>query len=224
MRRCRASCPWTVSVRPAAWTSARRNSEASHTAVSGGTGGQRPGGSWCSARRATGPGPPGPAGGFLSFGGAPRDQLRGQRVPGPRRHAGAPGPRWSPRSRSSSSLRLHRTQPAAGPRSSPRSRPATSGDAGYRRSSYPVLTRQVSPRAAGPGPEQDPVDHHPAIIPPVPPARHQRASSAPAAAIPHPSGRADPGDHSPAPIYTNQSPRSSGHALVETDRPKVPPA
>jgi hypothetical protein len=45
------------------------------------------------------------------------------------------------------------------------SRHRTSGDAGYRRSSYPEPRRQIPPRAAGPGPEEDPVDHHPVIGP-----------------------------------------------------------
>src|SRR6516162_1842188 len=34
--------------------------------------------------------------------------------------------------------------------------------------------RQVAPRAPGPGPEEDPVDHQPVIIPPVPLPRMPR--------------------------------------------------
>ena len=37
----------------------------------------------------------------------------------------------------------------------------------------PVPLRQVPPRAAGPGPEQDPVDHHPVIVPPAPLPAHR---------------------------------------------------
>jgi len=51
------------------------------------------------------------------------------------------------------------------------SRPATRGDAGFRWSSTPYSPRQVTPRAAGPGPEEDASDHHPVITPSGPPPR-----------------------------------------------------
>lgn len=87
---------------------------------------------------------------------------------GPRRHAGAPGPRWNRCSPSSPCPRPHRSQRAARPGPSPRSHPATSGDPGYRRSLLvPEPLRQVPPRAACPGPKENPVDHRPVIPPPA---------------------------------------------------------
>ncbi len=78
---------------------------------------------------------PGRGGGLLSFGGAPGGSAPRAARAGPRRRAGARGPRWNPRSRSSPSPRPHRTRPAADPGSSPTCRLVTSGDASYRRSS-----------------------------------------------------------------------------------------
>ena len=38
----------------------------------------------------------------------------------------------------------------------------------------PEPLRQIPPRAPGPGPEEDPIDHHPVVIPPVPWPRMHR--------------------------------------------------
>ena len=104
---------------------------------------------------------------FLSFGSAPRDQLGGQRVPGPggvlmhadHRGIGAEGP---PRPLG---LITPGPQPVQdllpGPVQRPAAMPVIHG------LPVPVPPGQIPPRAAGPGPEQDPVDHHPVIIPPV---------------------------------------------------------
>ena len=63
----------------------------------------------------------------------------------------------------------------------------------------PVLTRQVTPRAAGPGAEHDPVDHHPVITPAAARPRicghHRQQPLRPASAAEHAgqSGVADDG-------------------------------
>jgi hypothetical protein len=111
---------------------------------------------------------PGRGGGLSSFGGALGDQLRGQRVPGPggvlvRPDDGgvrAEGP-VLPFGFIAPGL-----QPAQdllpGPVQRPAAMPVIDG------LPVPVLRGQVPPRAAGPRPEQDPVDHHLVITPPAP--------------------------------------------------------
>jgi len=65
---------------------------------------------------------------------------------------------------------------APGPGSCPTSRRATSGGAARTRLPGAVLAGQVPPRAPGPGPEQDPVDPRPVIVPQParPPAPRQQ--------------------------------------------------
>jgi hypothetical protein len=58
----------------------------------------------------------------------------------------------------------------------------TSGNAARKRSSSSRTRQQVTPRAAGSGPEQDPVDHLAMIVLTVPPPRmrgHQRRQQLP---------------------------------------------
>jgi hypothetical protein len=74
----------------------------------------------------------------------------------------------------------------------------------------PVIRRQIPPRAAGPGTEQDPVDRPPVICPPATPARvrrHQRRQP-----LPLPILKIMPGNHINV-IYTPGPSRSRKHAL-----------
>jgi len=122
--------------------------------------------------RASRPGPP--ASGFLSFGGAPPGQFRGPGAAGAgrvlmRAHDGgigahrpvrafgliAPGPQ---------SVQDLRPGPVQRPAAMP---PIDSAP-------VPKLRRQVPPRAPRPGPEQDPLDHHPVVIPAMPLPRMRR--------------------------------------------------
>ena len=127
-------------------------------------------------------------GGFLSFDGAPRAGRGAQprhRQPlrvdvrpaahaAPRRRAGARGPPSHPPRPSTPCPPPHHTRRAAGPGSSPRSRPLTSGDAGYTRSSSSRTAPADPATGTPPGPVEDPVDHQPVIIPPVPLPRMTR--------------------------------------------------
>jgi hypothetical protein len=147
---------------------------------------------------------PGRAAGFLSFDGAPRGQLRGQRVAGPggvlvRPHHGGIGA-------DRPVLPLGFIAPSPQPaQDSPTSRPATSGDAGYRRSSS-SRTHQAShatgsPSGSGRRSRRSPSgDYSTAGL-----AGHRQASSAAAAAIPYLLGHDDSGDHPLALIYTRQN-------------------
>jgi hypothetical protein len=115
-----------------------------------------------------------PAGGFLSYGRAPPGQFRGPGAPGPGRvrvradHGGirahrpvravglvAPGPQDVP-------------DPRPGPIQRPAAMPPIDG------APVPEPRGQVPPRAPGPGPEQDPLDHHPVVIPAMPLPRMRR--------------------------------------------------
>jgi hypothetical protein len=117
---------------------------------------------------------------FLSSGSAPWPRRAGRG--GRQQRAGARALRWSPRRLSSPSLPPGRTRPATRPGSSPRSRPATSGDAARRRCSSSRTPAAGHVTAAGPGPEQDPVDHRAVVDPTVPLPRlrrHQRRQPLP---------------------------------------------
>ena len=79
----------------------------------------------------------------------------------------------------------------------------------------PEPLRQIPPRAPRPGPEEDPVDHQPVIIPPVPLPRMRRAATAPAAPTPHRSDHAASAGPHPRRNPTGNDPsRSMGHALA----------
>ena len=74
----------------------------------------------------------------------------------------------------------------------------------------PVIRRQIPPRAARPGTEQDPVDRPPVICPPATPARvrrHQRRQPLPLLIL-----KIMPGNHINM-IYTPGPSRSRKHAL-----------
>ena len=63
----------------------------------------------------------------------------------------------------------------------------------------PEPLRQIPPRVTRTGPVEDPVNHQPVIIPPVPLPRMRRAAAAPAAPTRHRSGHAaSAGPHPPA--------------------------
>jgi hypothetical protein len=80
------------------------------------------------------------------------------------------------------------------------------------RQPVPILSRQVPPRAARPGPEQDPVDRAPVISPPAPApgvTRQQRLKPRPLLIL-----KIMTGNHSKV-IYTPPGSRSRKHALGE---------
>jgi hypothetical protein len=122
------------------------------------------------------PGPPGcvtgryPGGrtGVLSMAAVSRagsTSAEGRAAPRPR--AGVPGSPWRRLPPSTPALRSGRTRRASDPGSSPRSRPPTAAMPVIHRLLIPEACRQVPPRAPGPGPEEDPVNHEPVIMPPV---------------------------------------------------------
>ena len=117
-----------------------------------------PGGSRCSARRGSGPAPPGPA---LLTGSCHSAMPIVARSAGRARRA--PAACWCARTMVESALTVRSfpsalSHPAAGrPGSSPRSRPSTSSDAGYRRSSSSDSPAGHATNSL-PGPEEDPAD------------------------------------------------------------------
>ncbi|MGH3422784.1 MAG: hypothetical protein ACRDOD_24695, partial [Streptosporangiaceae bacterium] len=79
----------------------------------------------------------------------------------------------------------------------------------------PEPLRQVAPRSPGPGPEEDPVDHQPVIIPPVSLPRMRRQQRL----QPRPFTIRQIVPYQPVPVHEgnpsgNDLPRSTGHALA----------
>ena len=117
------------------------------------------------------PSRPGRAAGFLSFAAAPRDQVRGQ---GPARAGGMlvrADHRGIGAERPVLALGLIAADPQPvqdllpGPVTRPAAMPVIDS------LPVPEPLRQVTLRATGPGPEEDPVDHHPVVGPPAAPQR-----------------------------------------------------
>jgi hypothetical protein len=164
--------------------------------------------------------PAGAAGGFLLFASAPRGQFRRQGA------AGACGVLVGAHHRG---IGAHRPVPAFGLiTASPQHLPGLRPGAVIRpaamplihRQPVPVALRQVPPRAARPGPEQDPVDRAPVISPPASAPRvawQQRRQPRPLLIL-----KIMTGNHSKV-IYTPPGSRSRKHALaLAIDSPRAP--
>ena len=135
------------------------------------------GGSCWSARPATGPAPPGSChsavplartGALSCAWSAAPDPHQPAAGAAPRPTCRAPAPPSHPPRPSTPGPRPDRTRSAADPGSSPRSHRRTSGDAVHQPLPVPEPLRQIPPRVARTGPVEDPVNHQPVIIPPVP--------------------------------------------------------